>query len=850
MFSPGSSPEASTTAHEPEGQGMKNLPPGFANSPFLSVGGQSEVPRNEGNSGVGGFSSGSVPVFKPISEEAFRTGALEARSSGGGGSPFASSGDTRPVLTVADILPQLPPDVARANGAPPDQPVMISPAVLDAAANDGSGAIPLFEVFRVCPALFQVPVSPTDHRRVQLPRPRSAQPETIARPVHEPATVAPQASPFSFFAPQNGTAAPSPFAAMQIPTQDAPPRMPNPAAPSSRPIGMLPPKRPDGVPPAIPTQNDFSAVPTLQLPGAPVTAQPAMSENPFSMAFSAQPSSPAASNFVSPPKHEPHQATSFGNGEPSPFLAMQAPPAAAQAPAHSEPSPFAAVPMSGQPFQAAASHPASPKSGPLASMFASTPSVTPQQPSFQPEPSPFSAAPQGAREEPSASPFGASPFASFSPAPAPQAHIPVSPPSRSLSASRPLSMPPPPVMPEGIGETVEMPLSSIVRGNSPQDLGFDPNFIPAWITTKLPAYLVKQQAGAGEIRVDLGVVIDGTDESFRPIISHGKRGFMVKLPMNEVFHSLPQVGGNAPTPMPAAPLPPASQDAAHAPIQPTGLAGLPNAFALGSCNQSLPSQQPPPKSRPLNPEPAAPGVSGGWQSAGVPSPLFESAPPPPSHTSPFGQGFPSPSSLPVPPMPEIHPGFATFHEKNAMPSLDRGGFVPPHPAPAAPASRPLMSVSMPAPEPMPSMPPVAAPAPIHLSSGAGDREQMMLRALLGVAGRLDRDTAVRHISQLAGVEACVFVQGQQSSQHGSGSPAAMEFQRQGHDLARGLKALASSIGIGEAQTLSVNSDTRVVTFSFHDGAALGVLHSDLEPPSGLREKVALLCRELAMMGSM
>lgn len=851
---------------------MRNLPPGFASSPFLSAGGTGEAPRNEGTSHMGGFSGAVAPVFKPISEESFRTGSLEVRPSGGGGSPFLSSGDARPLLTVGDILPQLPPEVARGNGAPPDQPVMISPSVMEAAMKDGSNAIPLFEVFRVCPALFQVPVSPADHRKVQLPRASKPSVEPAPMPAAE---VSP--SPFSFFSPQGAAPAPtpSPFTAMAGGMPEAAPRMPEPPAPASRPIGTLPPRRPDGVPPAIPTQSDFSAVPTLHLPGAPVVAPSASPENPFAMAFSAQPTSPSASNFVAPPKHEHHQGPAFGAAEPSPFLAMTQPPspaASAPQPQRLESPVFAAASFPSVETQRPA--PEGPKSGPLTSMFASAPPVSPAPSGFQPAPaSPFSASPPSPRNEPpGASIMGASPFAAFIPpqpdaaAMAKPASRPLMPPSFQAPASKPLGMPPPPAMPEGIGETVEMPLASIVKGNSPQDLGFDPNFIPAWITTKLPAYLVKQQAGAAEIKVDLGVVIDGTDESFRPIISHGKRGFMVKLPMNEVFHALPQIGGGSTLPAVASPSPFAAPEppAPPAPIQPVGLIGLPNAFALGASNQQPPSPTQPPRSRPFHPEgPAEPAISGGWQSAAAPSPLFEPAPPPPApppaHQPPvaFGQEFSMPSSLPVPPMPEIASGFTAFKERSepAQQTEQGFGFAPSQPVPPAPASRPLMGAqpfgpaAAPPPAPMPVIPQVAPPAPINVSSGAGDREQMMLRALLGVSGRLDRDSTVRQIAQLGGVEACVFVQGQQLLQHGSGSPSAIEFQRQGGELARGLRALASTIGIGEAETLSVNSDSRVVTFSFHEGAALGVLHADREPPSGLREKVALLCRELALMAS-
>jgi len=132
-----------------------------------------------------------------------------------GGSPFSPFGAaSNAVITVGDILSQLPPEIARANGAMPDQPVTISPQALEAAISSGQLAVPMFEIYRVCPALFQAPVSPHDPRLVPLPRNKSpgliaAHTGALAKPAQQPQSAG--ASPF-------GQAA-SPFAAapMQMP---------------------------------------------------------------------------------------------------------------------------------------------------------------------------------------------------------------------------------------------------------------------------------------------------------------------------------------------------------------------------------------------------------------------------------------------------------------------------------------------------------------------------------------------------------------------------------------------------------------------------------------------------------
>ena len=125
-------------------------------------------------------------------------------------SPFSAPPSASSVaLTVADVLPQLPPDLARATSIPQDQPVQISPAVLGQALSSGQLAIPLFEVYRVCPGIFQAPVSPDDARMVQLPPSKLSSFVTMAAAASAapPASSGPiPASPFAAAAPS------SPFA--------------------------------------------------------------------------------------------------------------------------------------------------------------------------------------------------------------------------------------------------------------------------------------------------------------------------------------------------------------------------------------------------------------------------------------------------------------------------------------------------------------------------------------------------------------------------------------------------------------------------------------------------------------
>lgn len=89
---------------------------------------------------------------------------MQPPAAGGfGGSPFAPTGG-HPMLTVGDVLPLLPPDLARPNSLPPGQPINLPPEMIESALTGGRGAIPVFEIYRVCPALFQAHAPSTARR--------------------------------------------------------------------------------------------------------------------------------------------------------------------------------------------------------------------------------------------------------------------------------------------------------------------------------------------------------------------------------------------------------------------------------------------------------------------------------------------------------------------------------------------------------------------------------------------------------------------------------------------------------------------------------------------------------------
>ena len=130
---------------------------------------------------------------------------------------------------------------------------------------------------------------------------------------------------------------------------------------------------------------------------------------------------------------------------------------------------------------------------------------------------------------------------------------------------------------------------------------------------------------------------------------------------------------------------------------------------------------------------------------------------------------------------------------------------------------------------------------------SGDPEQMLLRALLGAADKLDADRVVHLTAGLPGVLAAVAVMDRTVITHGDGDKAVRAFMNHAGETAHSMRSLASLIGFEGTETLSITSGERLITFTFADALAFGVLHADREPASGLRDKITLIGRELASL---
>lgn len=315
-----------------------------------------------------------------------------------GSSPFSPAISVPSTgLTVEDILPSLPPDVVKPGGVAPGQPLQIPNELLERALRSGQAALPLFEIYRVCPALFRTPIAPQDARWVALPPHKLGGLAALMhkqQPPQAPAPTPPAGQPLFLGGnpfqqapePPAGTASgettlfhPSPFHVEGVNNPVEPPQ------------GI--PQTPQSLPPTT-VQPPFNAFSQF---GAPATAEPTApidaaerSSTPLPNAVTGNPfaTSPAVTSSSST---NPFPPMPSGGGQPfNPFGQPAAPSAPALGASHPEPMPPVPAFFGTPPDQSAQAPPAtiSPPVSPLFTFSHSAPASPPTAP--QPAPaSPF-----------------------------------------------------------------------------------------------------------------------------------------------------------------------------------------------------------------------------------------------------------------------------------------------------------------------------------------------------------------------------------------------------------------------------------------------------------------------------
>lgn len=824
------------------------------------------------------------PLFKASPGE-------QAVASPVAGSPFSvsSAGPANVPLTVGDVMPQLPPELARGGALPLEHPVALSGQVIDEALRSGRAAVPVFEIYRVCPALFQTPVSPQDPRMVPLPAAKL--PHLIAASRGGSAEM-----PASVPAPAVKA---SPFMMAAMPSEQAAPSAP--AEVSAAGTGMLLPPKRQGPPPPLADVGKVIS-PDVTLPGTAA----AFPMSPFAVGAGANP---------------PVQLATTA----SPFAVptAESSPAQPQRPVEQAASPFQTAPVPASPFAATlpARQEASPPlaaDSPFAAVFGGK-AVPVSPPGTEARPAPASAA--------------------FSAQPAADSVLP------SFGAAAPA-----PSQAMG-GGMVRLALAALVKGYSVAELGFDPMVVPGWITTALPSHVARELSLASTPLVELGLLVDGiTDVGFRNVLNTAKRDFQMRvdpgvlqqaLAGNNLPASLPSLtnlgagalnaaskpalssaapsGGpmriepSAPpmsfTPpqpsmplTPATPLAPAPQvaesdspspflvpTAATKPLIAPGAkdpfsvpaAAASSAFSGGVAMPAAASHQDFMAGSPLSQESSAPfqvpslltpvpgslsqeadagrasgdgfgsdqllgrapGSSSSWNETAVSSFMGESPVFPPAKEAPLLEHTPPKPFLDEPAEPDRGWAASSATRPFSPPKFDDA--LPPVPVDEEPPLLPRKH----SPPPLPRASSNGSSSNVGVQAHDADPDQIVLRALLDTDSDLEPQKVVELTCRLPGIAACVCLHDGRAISHvGAHKPQAREFQKQATQLAQHLKTLAPLIGIDGAETFTMNSGDRLMTFCFPDRAILGVLH-DAEPTLGLRDKITLIARELSRMVS-
>ncbi|MCE9518110.1 MAG: hypothetical protein K8R87_00850, partial [Verrucomicrobia bacterium] len=702
-------------------------------------------------------------------------------------------------LTIGDLLPWIPADVAKNPGLPATHPVTLPDLVLESALKSGNPTVPLYELFRACPAMFLMAVGPHDSRTVPL------LPNKIAGLISGNKTTSASQNPFAM-TPQNGGPVPSspfgiaptlredeiaktsPFtlAPAAEPAKAASPFMTAPAMTVSSPFSLVP--EPTKSSPQNAPQSEsaspfslfatpFASAPVLPA-GDALPAFPSMFQAPGVNSAAGAGSTSQDSSFFSAPKPEPQAAA-------SPFMQTPAAPA----------SPFAAAPA------ASAISPAAPAN--WGSIFPVQPAAPSEAATFPgvgaiPEAptkpfNPFEriqalakAAEQSAATAPAVDPFAKKPpvdTASFfggSPLP----------PALEMPLPAPAPMVQPAVAASLVDEKVKLNLAASLKHCAAQDLGTNPENIPSWVQFTLDQEMLATKNSAGRVIVPLEAVVAGLDEPIRVLFAQARSGVQVELPSDM---DLPAVSEKTPAPV----LPPETRHDPFAPV-PDNL----------------------------------------WKESVQESP----APPPPFWNSPAPTPT-TPTSFDAASVPEPKPIFTAFVAEQkfdlppaAAPAKKESVIIPANPLTGAPEF-----VS-----PAPVLPPQGSFAAVATPRGDNGNRRLLLTVLLGSPDAMDAVKIINLTRQLPGVSAALCLDnGRSIAESGDDSPEAQRFLRDTPTKISGLTALASLTGIDDAETLHIQSGQVEATFCLQGAITFAVLHDPSRREPALKEKITLLGRELA-----
>jgi hypothetical protein len=443
--------------------------------------------------------------------------------------------------------------------------------------------------------------------------------------------------------------------------------------------------------------------------------------------------------------------------------------------------------------------------------------------------------------------------------------------------------------------TLKVPLASLLRDVTAQDLGFDPGAVPNTVDVELSYDTILPQLATGRVEVGIEDLRQGVVERFRPAFGRVRPDLRFVVPLSEVFQNLP------------ASVIPALQPAEHVSINTTPfqtpfaikadedksqmeLPVLPRATTAAVPVTSTGAVAPfpvtvpapaapapvalPPVSLPSQPLPVAePAPSLPPKLSGMPN--LPKIPGMTGRPSPFSRppGSPASAEEPVAPpagLPSLSLPVTEAHEDLGQPfSAASLRAEPPHPAPKtpepfdpsklfgetpapkppAPFAAPPVSTTprRPAPAPAAKAPAQGLPA-IEFNFGeSGDPVKATLRALFMTDEDLSTEETVNRCGELPGLRACLIISsgGVVSSGKDSSCEEIGHFTSNAPRSYEYLTGLAQSMGIEGQGSFTLRTGATVRTFFIERGLCLAVLHGQAGFEPGVRDKLILTARCLA-----
>lgn len=572
-------------------------------------------------------------------------------------------------------------------------------------------------------------------------------------------------------------------------------------------------------------------------------AQPISNVNDTEISLPWPPAGAGSPGGMANPAQRPQRAMPPGG---SPFLVVEKP--QAQAPETAAGSPFRVVSIDDQPTSSEEfGSPAYPRSAPM---------------DFNPFDTGQPAPPQ--RRNPVDGGQGAvrnSPFKPIIGAPKPPA--PASAPvdvafEPEPAAATPFQVAPLPTPRSGDEADLVFGLGQLLSRVDPQELQMYPSDLPPTAKARLPLEMIKAQLASGRVTVTLEELLRHVDPASRAMLARGNPDFEISIPLKEIFHQLPSLGGSgAGRPSPA---PPAANGAIETPFSARARQERQAAPAL-----EIPAPLPEADDNPFG------QAADALQPAAFPrqpAPAPPQAAPRAAEANPFvseNRRFASNSNT-----RDVDP-FAAARARSASAGAGAGagagsgGFgglqSGPKPPPVESAeevnpfsSQPtgtnsrLDSLDELGPPATPRRRPQTEPAPAAAAVASGSKgvkglgfdapmQDIELRALFGTDEAFTVGSVLDRTRALPGIEGVVVVRdGVVADQRTSGEGGYEQLARQTPAIYSKVRSLAADIGFSSSEAFTLQTDRGVVSFFAEGETCLSVLHRGANFEPGVREK--------------